>query len=343
MERAPLSMSEANETERPFVPYSDRPPTSSSERDADDEDAYHDNRNIVSSRVIQIDDEPASRECDYQDTPSYEDEYGDSPYSNPTLGVSTERHYRTSLICAYIRHYLDGRLIRLLFLMAVMLIMMFCASAIGYIISQDGNPFEDGNLSVSDASDNFIPPSPNLHYICNDWVTMSGRKKCQSYCDNAKCCSIPESNEGSCMIDHMDDCAVYRSACMALELHSSVSKSIAENNETQITVSGIGSLQSFVDLQPAPSNLKDICSASSLSTPEGFTRCSDLCRPSRCCNPNTYDCQLYDKSSLSNCAQYKGPCKSVAETWRGSGQGESGLGNEISVANEVMSKCNSAK
>ena len=319
----PLSMSKDYEIEGPFVP------TSSTEGDSD-------NRNEVSIKtaVIEIDDEPARRESNYQDTPSYEDEHGDSSYSNPTLFVSTRRHYRTSL------------LMRLFVLMSMMLIMIFCASAIGYIISQDGNPFasfQDGNPSVSDASDKFTPPSPNLHYICNDWVTMSGRKKCQSYCDNAKCCLLPESDEESCWIDHTDDCAVYRSACMALELHSSVSKSIAENAGTQSAVSGIGSLQSLVDLQPVPSNLEDICSASSLSTPEGFTRCSDLCRPSRCCDPYTYHCQLYEKSSLTYCAQYEGPCKSVAETWRGSGQGESGLGNEKSVANEVMSKCNAAK
>ena len=352
VERAPLSTPNQDEDEEDdFVPYSDRPTSTS------DDGNHSSNNGNTKTIVIEEDDAPPQRksECsdDYVDNNSrYEDEYGDLSYSNQTFQASKQRHYRTSLVCAYIRHCFKNRLIRricsLVFFLFVMIIMISCASAIGYIISQEGNPFvSDGNDEGNGNIPKFVPPSPNLHNICSDWVTISGRRNCQSYCDNAKCCALPENDKDSCWKEHIDDCAEYRSACMALELHSAVANSggsmagdVGTNEETS---SGIGSLASAVELPPPPANLMDMCSVSSLSTPEGFSKCSDICRPSRCCNPNEYECTLKDDASKIHCSVYESPCKSVVETWRGSGHGDSLMGEGNLIANQVMEKCNADK
>lgn len=339
VERAPLSTPHQDEEEEgSFVPYSDRPHT--------------ENQNgTTKAIVIEEDDEPTQRKSDYSDdyrenNSSYEEEYGDLSYSNRAFDASKRRHYRTSLICGWIRQCFNNRMIlricSMLFFLVVMLIMVFCSMAIGYIISQDGNPFaSDGNDGGNGNIPKFVPPPTNLHNICSDWVTMSGRQNCQSYCDNAKCCSLPETDKDSCWKEHTSECATYRSGCMAIELHSSVANT-EQSNTNSIESSGIGTLSSVVDLPPPPTNLADICSVTSLSIPEGFNKCSDVCRPSRCCNPNLYECQLKDEASKSYCSEYEGPCQSVAESWRGSGHGEV-VDDENSVANQVIMKCNAAK
>lgn len=342
VECAPLSepSNQEEDDEENFVPYSDRPAASVSNNTSNGGEG-------IKSIMVEEDDEPKQRKSeysdDYRDDTSYEDEYGDLSYTNRTFANTPKRHYRSSLICAYLRHCLENRVIRrlcsMLFFLTMMLIMIFCASAIGYIISQDGNPFSyDGSDVDSGNIPKFVPPSPNLHNICSDWVTVSGRKNCQSYCDKAKCCSLPETDKDSCWKEHTDDCATYRSACMALEAHNSVANVGASTNTQSNSSSGIGSLSSVVDLPPPPTNLIAACSTASLSTPYGFQKCSDICRPSRCCNSGIYNCQLKEESSRDYCFEYEAPCKSVAETWRGSGNGEGSL-----VANQVIIKCNVAK
>lgn len=345
VERAPLStpnQEPEEDEEGSFVPYSDRATESSASN----------GHNSQNNKVILVEeDEPQQRKSDYSDdyrdsNSTYEDEYGDLSYTNRAFANTAKRHYRSSLICAYIKHCFQNRVLRricsLLFFLTVMLIMIFCASAIGYIISQEGNPFvSDGNEDGK--SSNFIPPTPNLFNICNDWVTNSGRQNCQRYCDNAKCCSLPETDKDSCWEEHVDDCATYRSACLALELHTGVVKAGGDASNKQDSSGGVGSLSSIVDLPSPPTNLVDICSTVALSTPEGFNTCSEICRPSRCCNPNLYDCQLRDESSKSYCAEYDVPCRNVAETWRGSGHGDVGGGESKSVASQIVAKCNAAK
>jgi hypothetical protein len=352
IERAPLStpnQEPEEDEEGSFVPYSDRPTSYVS----------NGHKSSENNTAIQIEeDEPQQRksECsdDYRDSNNnYEDEYGDLSYTNRTFANTTtkRRHYRSSLICAYIRHCFQNRMIRracsLLFFLVVMLIMIFCASAIGYIISQEGNPFVSyGNEENNGKSiPKFVPPSPNLHYICNDWVTNSGRQNCQRYCDNAKCCSLPETDGDSCWKEHAEDCATYRSACLALELHTGVVKAGGGASSEQDSSSGgvAGSLSPIVDLPSPPTNLIDICSTTSLSTPEGFNTCSEICRPSRCCNPNLYDCRLREESSKSYCAEYEIPCSNVAETWRGNGHGDVGGDESKSIASQIIAKCNAAK
>ena len=364
VERAPLSATNDHDDdeEGEFVPYSDIPPPPLENGNKNQPLGNGTNRmneNGQTSRAIMIeeDDEPRRRRTsdDYAGGfASYEDEYGDLSYSNRMFDKKAkQRHYRYSLVCAYL-HYCCGntlikRLCRVLLFLALLLIMVFCASAIGYIIAQDGNPFGSDGVVISDSKSTggipkLTPPPANLHNICSDWVTKTGRQTCQSYCDNAACCSLPETDKDSCWKENTDDCATYRSGCMALELHSIVAQGTADDSTSNATSgSGIGSLSPTVNLPPPPSNLVDICSSSSLATPDGFNKCSDACRPSRCCSPYLYECELENEVSRSYCPDYDGPCKSVAETWRGSGHGVAGEDDSNSVANQVMKRCNADK
>jgi len=116
-----------------------------------------------------------------------------------------------------------------------------------------------------------------------------------------------------------------------------------------------GLLPSKVTLSsPKPTYLSSVCGAESLKTPDGFDECSEVCRPSRCCHPDLYGCELDDGQRW--CNAYEAPCAGVAESWRGSGHavasstpetvpGSGGTGKETikTMANEVMLKCNAAE
>eukprot|EP00804_Cyclotella_cryptica_P022736 CCRYP_004976-RF/>CCRYP_004976-RF protein AED:0.07 eAED:0.07 QI:3538/0.88/0.8/1/0.55/0.5/10/3647/1039 len=382
IERAPLSTTNGHheDEERTFIPYSDvpRPKVSSPSRDTDKQRRNNGSREgsggknrsggVGTAIMIEEEDEPiVRRKSEFSEeysgrTPQYEDEYGEysSSIGDLSFGKPSKRpHYRSSLIGAYLRHCFGNMMIlracRLLFFLFLLLIVVFCATSIGYIIAQDGNPFSSDRVNADGNSKNaiipkLIPPPPYLHNICSDWVTMSGRKNCKSYCDNALCCSLPDSDKNSCWKENADDCATYRSGCMALELHSSVGRGgdgdavgnvdSTNNVDDHVSGTGIGALSSVIDLPPPPIDLVDICSSSSLATPEGFNACSDACRPSRCCSPNLYDCQLEKESSKRYCTEYEDLCRNVAETWRGSGHGVGGANDVNSVSNQVMMKCN---
>jgi len=75
-------------------------------------------------------------------------------------------------------------------------------------------------------------------------------------------------------------------------------------------------LEGTIALYKPPSYLEQICSSTSLQTPQGFDSCSKACKPSRCCNPEKYGCDVDD---YLYCELYKKPCKVVEESWRGSG------------------------
>ncbi|KAL7496326.1 hypothetical protein ACHAWT_004860 [Skeletonema menzelii] len=306
--------------------------------------------------------------------------------------ATSTRYYRTGLICAYLQHWLTccgnlggGRTKRIfmcVFYMVLFVTIMVCASAIGYIIARDGSPFQSEKEvaktaadagSNSDGSNNNninagsvfgastpdngggktfdkqmnaakLPPPPmNLHEICSDWITESGRQKCQTECSLAECCSFPATNKNSCWEEQAEECATYRAACMALELHS--------DDDTQ-SGSSSGVIGSKTILYAPPSNLPVLCSSTALSTPGGFDNCANVCRPSRCCFPDMFDCNLADDRY---CEDYEDLCASVAESWRGSGHAVATTSSSTSstsggttssqnptIANEVMKACNAA-
>jgi len=269
-----------------------------------------------------------------------------------------------------------------LFYFVLMMVILWCASAIGYIIARDGSPFvpdeasnTNGALNVN--SNKLLPPPPdNLHDVCTDWITEAGRKKCKTECHVGLCCALPASDKGSCWEDQASECATYRSACMALELHSGGVLDDAEDDEIDDDgrwghVPGSDGLTPLPDTTkldaPKPSYLNGICSPDSLKSPDGFSQCSEVCRPSRCCHPETYGCKVASEDKQW-CSAYEAPCANVAESWRGSGHvtaiaspsdnsgtgtasgggpvsapGESLPSQNNSVNNQVMLKCNSAE
>ena len=309
--------------------------------------------------------------------------YSSTPSKNKR---SKPTRYRAGLICAYVRYWLTccgtcigGRVKRLfmcLFYMLLFVTILVCASAIGYIIARDGSPFvpdddavdsgidsiSGGGANVAPTVDNHggkafdeqinaakLPPPPSdLHDICSDWITESGRKKCETECSVADCCSMPATNKNNCWEEQAEECATYRAACMALELHKD------DGNGGGSSSSGVIGPKTI--LYAPHSNLYAACSATSLATPEGFDQCAELCRPSRCCYPDNFDCNLADDRY---CEDYEDLCASVAESWRGSGHAvvPSSTASSTStspggkttstdqapaIANGVMTKCNAA-
>lgn len=275
-----------------------------------------------------------------------------------------------------------NRAVMVIFYVLIVVTIALCAGAIGYIIAQDGSPFKPDEVdeaalaSNSDSSSGSVtsggggdellkiskdlpPPPSNLHDICSDWITDTGRENCQAYCDNAKCCQLSAMEKGSCWVGHAQDCATYRAACMALELHGSSwggdGKQPAGSGAAQNAV--ISASEKVKLESPKPSYLDQVCSVGSLATPAGFDLCSDVCRPSRCCFPDRFGCTL-EEGTERWCPSYEGPCAAVEESWRGSGHavaaGSSGGGNgsgtggasqqqqQQSVAAQVMQVCNAA-
>ncbi|KAL7525072.1 hypothetical protein ACHAXR_001769, partial [Thalassiosira sp. AJA248-18] len=155
-------------------------------------------------------------------------------------------------------------------------------------------------------------------------------------CDAAKCCALPASDKASCWEDQALECATYRAACMALEL---------DNNSISGGGGGTGgggmaSLPSKTTLEsPKPSYLDGVCSHTSLETPSGFDACSEVCRPSRCCHPEMYGCEVVE-SDKQWCGAYEVPCAGVAESWRGSGHAvaPSSSSTNIGSSNDVGTK-----
>ena len=245
------------------------------------------------------------------------------------------------------------RCILCLFYMVLFGTIMICAAAVGDIIARDGS--YQNNHHHLDSGDNVVgntngstvvgivpttttttnivdtttsgggtnnkstkqkllaPPPLNLHEICSDWITESGRQKCQSECNKADCCSLPATNTNNCWEGQAEECATYRAACMALELHSDDDTSGGGDS-----TNGGGVIGPKTILYAPPSNLAVLCSATALATPGGFDNCANVCRPSRCCYPDLFDCNLEDDDRYY-CEDYEDLCVSVAESWRGSG------------------------
>eukprot|EP00581_Thalassiosira_minuscula_P010528 CAMPEP_0183712212 /NCGR_PEP_ID=MMETSP0737-20130205/7402_1 /TAXON_ID=385413 /ORGANISM="Thalassiosira miniscula, Strain CCMP1093" /LENGTH=689 /DNA_ID=CAMNT_0025940791 /DNA_START=87 /DNA_END=2153 /DNA_ORIENTATION=+ len=262
------------------------------------------------------------------------------------------------------------RVVMGLFYLLLFVVILLCASAIGYIVAQDGSPFAPDPLSENDDNvttgklfgnkkkSNELPAPPsNLHDICTDWITAAGREACKEKCDVAACCALPAYDKDNCWVDDPADCATYRAACMALELHD------ADNNDGSDGASSSGSaanagpssdkplLEAAVSLaKPDQGHLHQICSSASLNTPWGFDLCEDACRPSRCCDPETYSCTIDPPEDEEWCSLYEIPCKGVAESWRGNGHAvadSAGGGTATppqgeTITNKVIRTCNSA-
>ena len=264
---------------------------------------------------------------------------------------------------------------KVLMYLVLLVVIVLCAAGIGYIFAQDGSPFSPKETDISAVTDvdgnsnnklfgknkniqigKLPPPPDDLHDICTDWITAAGNTKCQTECNAAKCCALPAKDKDSCWEDQATECATYRAACMALELHGGDDY----GGNSGGSFGGAGSvgtsgdvLDSKVHLEsPLPSYLAQVCSSSSLQRPEGFDQCSGVCRPSRCCHPFTYGCEVVEEDKRW-CDAYEKPCAGVAESWRGSGHAvgsdnadtsatTSVGGEQDTVTNPVILQCNTA-
>ena len=284
--------------------------------------------------------------------------------------------------CSFLGAGRARRIFMCLFYTILFVTIMVCASSIGYIIARDGSPFAPDAIVVDDVTSsstgtttdgvaigdsggktfdnqkttatttsttNKLPPPPsNLHDICTDYITTSGRQKCEKECSMAECCHFPATNKDHCWEEQAEDCATYRAACMGLELSNSNGGSSSGGTSGS---GGATTLDVVTILDAPPSNLHIACSSSSLETPEGFDMCAGLCRPSRCCYPDKFGCKVADDRY---CDDYEDLCANVAESWRGSGHAvapSSGTSTSsssttasqtTSIANEVMQACNAA-
>ena len=304
----------------------------------------------------------------------------------------TKRRYRGGLACAYLRYWAScrccfgccaadpasssrniggpetgegkggcaSRAFMALFYLFLLSVILLCASAIGYILAQDGSPFgHDAAVSSSSAGGGggidgeaagkrLPPPLANLREICTDWITESGRNKCREECDRAACCSLTSADSFSCWSEQAAECAEYRVACMGMELNVGATV-VGTYDSSGAEGPGMG-LPSKVELDPPPWNLDDVCSQENLLTHEGFDDCSATCLKSRCCHPEIYGCEVTDRE---HCPGYEAPCKIVAVSWRGSGHAVGGTSDAAdpsssqqqgaaTVANAVVMMCNSA-
>ena len=358
--RAPLSAADDDDgDELPSLPpYSDDPNNLNGRGNASTNEANNSSISIV--RGIAADDDAEEENSQF---------LRQGPHNTPNKSKARRAtRYRGNLVCAYIGKLLtcqciqccsdDTRYSRVisnsnerkkespcrrsamaLFYIFLLAVIMACASLIGYIVAQDGNPFS-GAASNNRLVGPLPPPPANLHDTCNDWITVDGRAECQKLCDVAKCCSLPESDRGSCGKSQATHCATYRAACMALELSTPEGDVSGSSGGGGSGLKNGELLESSTKLTaPKSSYLDDICGIASLKTPNGFDLCSNVCRPSRCCHPE-YSCEVTDDRF---CSAYETPCANVAETWRGSGHatGNSDVDSN-SVSSFVMAKCNSA-
>ncbi len=194
-----------------------------------------------------------------------------------------------------------------------------------------GNSGGGGNSLLPNLSKPLtLPPPPdNLYELCDDWITKSGRDACSNACNVADCCTYPDGDRKNCRDGQEEVCAKYRVACMAMELHmeeqAEEGSDFYENGKVDDNFDDNGSvdddyddgvLEGTIALYKPPSYLEQICSSTSLQTPQGFDSCSKACKPSRCCNPEKYGCDVDD---YLYCELYKKPCMVVEESWRGSG------------------------
>lgn len=358
LERAPLSAADEYGDELPSLPpYSDNPNKLNGRDGSDGASTNEVNANASSISIVR----GVAAEDSEEESSHF---LRQGAYNTPSKSKARRAtRYRGNLVCAWLTCQCvqccsdDTRYSRvisnsnerkespcrrsamMLFYIFLLAVIMACATLIGYIVAQDGNPFS--GAASNNRLDGPLPPPPaNLHDTCNDWITVEGRAECQKLCDVAKCCSLSESDSGSCGKSQATYCATYRAACMALELSTPEGDASGSSGGGGPGLKSGELLESSTKLTaPKPSYLDDICGIESLKTPNGFDQCSSVCRPSRCCHPE-YSCEVTDDRF---CVAYENPCANVAETWRGSGHatGNSDTDNN-SVASLVMAKCNSA-
>jgi hypothetical protein len=128
------------------------------------------------------------------------------------------------------------------------------------------------------------PPPMKIARFCEmDFIsTPYGYSLCENICEVAKCCTLNDTVEGSCVDQNVDVCSKYYRYCSPI-----FEKSSSEE------ISNIDFL-----------NLENICSLENLKTEIGKAECYDACTPASTCFQNNAD---YD--ALTSWCKMFSPCK----------------------------------
>lgn len=171
------------------------------------------------------------------------------------------------------------------------------------------------------------PPS-GLDDICSvdSILEADGHDKCQSLCDDARCCYDPLDK---CRVLNPDMCSRY-DACSVL--HSMPSEAAIKSKETY---------RGGIEIPTAPPGLSDLCSAKSLSNVHGYSDCEDWCNEARCCLEDSFECTILNEAA---CSAYEEPCTKLFEfKTRGSIQSSTEHVVDImDLAGQVVEACSSS-
>jgi len=174
-------------------------------------------------------------------------------------------------------------------------------------------------------------PPAGLNELCSvdSVLEADGHDKCQSLCDDARCCYDPVNK---CRVLNPDVCSQY-DACSVL--HSQPSEAAIASKETY---------SGGIEVPTAPPGLSDLCSAKSLSNVHGYTDCEDWCNKARCCLEDSFECTVLNEEV---CSDYEEPCTNLFEfKTKGSIQPKiSKSGDAVDImdlAEQVVEACSSS-
>jgi hypothetical protein len=147
------------------------------------------------------------------------------------------------------------------------------------------------------------PPPSNLQQVCTDVAEVAANASqpldsaalegCRAACQPSECCDIPSQFKSSCLRGNEDVCMAYHQECFVV--------SLAEYGDKEVNPFVMHNTD--VVVQPAPSNLKDLCSVNALISNAGVKACTKMCKPNACC----YDKNVTSCSDQANCLGYS-PC-----------------------------------
>ncbi|KAK1734714.1 hypothetical protein QTG54_014587 [Skeletonema marinoi] len=260
------------------------------------------------------DEDPGFGEGDFYRSPNNgSHRYSSTPSKQRRNNKPTR--YRTGLVCAYLKHWMTccgafgggrtKRFVMCLFYLVLFGTIMFCASSIGYIIARDGSKSvvaDGGGQNNSDSGNNNAGSGYGVPSIDNGGgKTFDKQTNAANFHHLHSTCT----KFNSCWEEQAEECATYRAACMALELHSDDESSggsaletpggsiivqivaeswrgsghaVAPSSSTTSSSSG-GTTTS--NQNPAIANeVMKKCNAANLNPP---SECIEACRQGACC------------------------------------------------------------
>lgn len=171
-------------------------------------------------------------------------------------------------------------------IIATILVGLVIALAVVFSGGKDSGSASTGSPKVA-----LQEPPRDLDARCSPKaLTDNGKEPCLVDCERAECCDFPANLPLSCLEGNQPKCLVYHAACSHLNADS--------YDESTIPSS----------VPPAPSNLQELCTSSSLKTVDGFTGCHEACKHAECCYEEGVGTCTHDE-----CTGYA-PCLTLAAT-----------------------------